>query len=214
MVPVEPVRLAIDDQAGEEDEAVLPPFQPGCVECRGPHAHERLTARRWARYRCMVASTSSMSSSRRRAAWVPFTDRLRIGGDRLVPVDVGLHVLRRDQTHRVPEPNQFTRPVVSARTGFHPDQVRRQFGEEHRQFKARETFSQLGLAESIDAMHLESRLGEIKTSQDDGRSKTSLVRSVPISARSSGSNRGGPYHQVGRPARPLRSPGKHRPDQR
>ncbi len=57
-------------------------------------------------------------------------DGLGVGCIGLVALDVGLHVLRRDQAHFVTKPDELPRPVVSTRTCFHAHQAGWLFGEE------------------------------------------------------------------------------------
>src|SRR5450631_4770796 len=56
-------------------------------------------------------------------------DSLGIGGIVLVALEVGLHVLRRHQTHLVAELSQLARPIMRSGAGLHTDKARRQSRE-------------------------------------------------------------------------------------
>jgi hypothetical protein len=47
---------------------------------------------------------------------------------------IGLHIMSRQQAHRVPESADPARPVVRAATGFHHDLARRKLNEEGEEF--------------------------------------------------------------------------------
>ena len=65
-------------------------------------------------------------------------DRRRIGSIVLVRLDVGAHVLRRQDADLVPETDQRARPVMRPGAGFHPDPTTRQPRKELLQPAARQ----------------------------------------------------------------------------
>ena len=95
-------------------------------------------------------------------------DGLRVGRISLVAFDVGLYVLRRDQAHLVPEPDQLPRPVVGARARLHADHAGRLLREERQQIAAPQTTPENGMGGRINTVHLEDGLGEIKADREDG----------------------------------------------
>ena len=90
-------------------------------------------------------------------------DRLGIGGVGLVPLDVGLDVLRRYEPDLVAKSGQLPSPVMGARAGLHSDDAGWQFGEKVKQPAARHPSADDHLAGSIDAVRLKHRLGKVKT---------------------------------------------------
>ena len=52
-----------------------------------------------------------------------------VGGVVLLPLDVGLHIGRRHQSHRMPQRLQLAGPMVRRRTSLNPDQAWRQLLE-------------------------------------------------------------------------------------
>src|SRR5512142_608043 len=131
-------------------------------------------------------------------------DRLRVGRIGLVALDVGLHVLRWDKADEMPQPAQLSRPVVSARARLHRDDTWRLLREERQQIGATQTAPEHGMGGGIDTVHLENRLGEIKTNRDDGHGNGSL-RLCGTCTRSHirTPNGGGPCHQMGSPTGSL-----------
>src|SRR5476649_238728 len=89
-------------------------------------------------------------------------DRRRVGGVVLVAPDIGFDIARRDQTDRVAEPGEFACPVVRAGAGFHADQARRQLAEPVEHLAATQRAPQHHLFLSIDAVHLEDGLRQVK----------------------------------------------------
>src|SRR5215472_1023529 len=77
-------------------------------------------------------------------------DRFGVSGIVLLPLDVGLHVSRRHQPHRMPKRLQFARPMMRCRAGLHTNEARRHFPEER-------------LAIGVNAVHLKTRLGDVET---------------------------------------------------
>jgi hypothetical protein len=93
-------------------------------------------------------------------------DRLRVGGVVLVALDVGLHVLGRDQTDPVAQLDELASPMVGAAAGLHADQARRQAGEELQHLAARQLLAQHRPALRVGAVHLEPGLCQVEA---DGR---------------------------------------------
>jgi hypothetical protein len=89
-------------------------------------------------------------------------DRLGIGGVVLVGLDMRLHVLRRHEPDRVAQLAQLAGPMVGAGAGLHPDQARRQVGEEREQLVPGQLLAQHRPAMRIGAVHLEPALGQIE----------------------------------------------------
>jgi hypothetical protein len=56
---------------------------------------------------------------------------------------------------------KLARPVVRGRTRFHPDQARRQFGEERQQLRSTQRLVENHHVVSVSAMHLKHVLGQI-----------------------------------------------------
>ncbi len=90
-------------------------------------------------------------------------DRLGVGRIVLLPLHEGLHVGRRDQPDRVPEPHQLPAPVVRARAGLHSHHAPRLGCEERQQSASTELLAEQDRARRIRAMRLENRLRDIKT---------------------------------------------------
>src|SRR6516225_3023259 len=89
-------------------------------------------------------------------------DRLGVGGIVLVVLDVGLHVPRRHQTHRVTKLCQLTRPIMRRGAGLHPDEARRQRFEERQHLAAPELLADGHLLARVDPVNLEHVLGDIQ----------------------------------------------------
>src|SRR5258706_13812364 len=81
----------------------------------------------------------------------------------LLPLDVGLHIGRRDQPHGVTQCLQLARPVVRRGAGFDTDQTGRQLLEERQDVAALQLAANDHLAASVDAVNLENRLGDVET---------------------------------------------------
>src|SRR4051794_28582881 len=90
-------------------------------------------------------------------------DCFRISGIVLVALDVGLHVGRRHQLHRMPQRRQLTRPMVRCRAGFHADQTRRERPEVGGHAAARQPPANDNVPIGVDAVDLEPVFGEIQT---------------------------------------------------
>ena len=90
-------------------------------------------------------------------------DGLRISGIVLLPLDVGLHVGRRHQPHRMAKRLELARPMMRRGTGLYADQARRQLLEERQDIAALQLTANDHLARSINAVDLEYRLGDIET---------------------------------------------------
>ena len=89
-------------------------------------------------------------------------DRLGVGRIVLVALYIGLHVLRRHQSHPMTKPRQFTRPIVRRGAGFHADQARRQSFEERQYLAAPDLLANHDLLGRVDAVDLEHVLGDIQ----------------------------------------------------
>jgi hypothetical protein len=100
-----------------------------------------------------------------------FADGLSVSRIGLVPLDIRLDVFRRDQAHVMAESHQRARPMVGTGAGLHPDQARRQFGEERNQLTASKTPPQPGMASVIYAVNLKDGLGEVETDGGDRHGK-------------------------------------------
>src|ERR1039458_4992950 len=109
--------------------------------------------------------------------WGPdcFADRLGVGGIVLVALDVGLHILRRNQTNLVAELRQFTRPIMCRGAGFHADEAWRQSFEERNYLAAAKFLSDDDLLGSVNAVNLEHVLGDIQTDRGDLHVEGSLM---------------------------------------
>src|SRR5262245_20141356 len=92
-----------------------------------------------------------------------FADRLGVGSIILVTLDIGLHILRRHQTHLMAELGEFARPIVRCGAGFHADQAWRQRLEERLHLAAAERPPDHDLLGRVNAVNLEHVLGEIQT---------------------------------------------------
>src|SRR4029079_16928985 len=88
-------------------------------------------------------------------------DPFRIGRVVLVPLNVGLHVLRRHQSHLVSQRRQLSPPVVRRRTRLHTYQARRQPAEERKHLTAPQLLAQYRRAICIDAVHLKNLLRQV-----------------------------------------------------
>ena len=83
-----------------------------------------------------------------------------IASARLAALHIRLHVGRRHQLHRVPEPGQLTAPVMSSGAGFHTDQAGPQPREEPKNLSATQLPAHHHPACRIDPMDLENALAE------------------------------------------------------
>jgi hypothetical protein len=90
------------------------------------------------------------------------TDRFGVGRIVLVPLYIGLHILRRHQTHLMAQRRQLARPVMRRRTSFHADQARRQPGEEGEQLTTSKLPAHHDALGFVDAVHLKDVLGQVQ----------------------------------------------------
>jgi hypothetical protein len=117
-------------------------------------------------------------------------DGLGVGCIGLVALDVGLHVLRRDQAYFVTKPHKLPCPVVSTRTCFHAHQAGRQFGEEADELSTSQLAPKHGMTRRINAVDLEDRLCKIKADRDNGHSGALLGRGLTLKSARFGSRPG------------------------
>ena len=94
-------------------------------------------------------------------------DGFRIGGVCLVPLDVGLHILRRDQPHVMTKFGQSSPPVMCAGAGLDTDPARRQACQHLDQAVSVHATSQRDPAFVVDAVDLEDTLRDIESDGDD-----------------------------------------------
>jgi hypothetical protein len=92
-----------------------------------------------------------------------FADRLRISGVVFVALDVGLHVLRRHETHLMAQLDQLAGPVMRRRASFHANQTWPQVGKKPNNLIAPQSFSYDCRTGRIHAMDLENVLGQVQT---------------------------------------------------
>src|SRR5262249_42289424 len=98
-----------------------------------------------------------------------------VAGVVLVGFDIGPDEPRIDQPNPMPEPLDLTRPVMSARAGFHRHHAARQPGDEGQQLPASELFSQYRPSARITAVELEHVLCQIDPDSSNFHSWTLLV---------------------------------------
>ncbi len=91
------------------------------------------------------------------------TDRGRIVRVILAALEIGLHIARRHQPHRVTECLQLAAPMMCRRAGFDPDQARQQTAKELQHLRAADTLAHHDRASVINSVHLENGLRNIKT---------------------------------------------------
>lgn len=109
-------------------------------------------------------------------------DGLGIGCVVLVPLDIGLDVLGRDQADLVSKLGQLTAPMMGAATGFHANQARWQAGEEGLHLGSGQLLAQDRSALCIGTVNLKPALGQIEPDSCDplhGRSPLRLRSSHP-----------------------------------
>src|SRR3954451_13370197 len=90
---------------------------------------------------------------------------LRVGAVVLLPLNVGLHIGRRHQSHRMPQRLQLARPIMRGRASLDPHEARRQLPKEGQHETALELTAYDHLAGCIDPMHLKDRLRDIQTNR-------------------------------------------------
>ena len=97
-----------------------------------------------------------------------FTDCCGIGGICLVPLHIGLDVLRRDEPHQMSKAGEFACPVVGSRTGLQANNARRKLGEIRHQLVPGQTAAQRWPPCIIDAVYLKDGFCEVETYGRDG----------------------------------------------
>ena len=99
-----------------------------------------------------------------------FADGLGVSGIVLLSLNVGLHIGRRHQTHRMSKRPELARPMMRRGTGLDPNQARWQLLEEPQNIAALQLTADDHPAFRINAVHLKYRLRNIET---DGRDRLS-----------------------------------------
>ena len=115
-------------------------------------------------------------------------DRRRIVRVVLATLEIGLHVARRHQLHRVAKGLQLATPVMGRGTGLDADQARLQAGKEPQQLRPTDALANNHRPGPVDAVSLEYRLRNIETDCDNlaqGRLPQSgaLQRNHPMALR-------------------------------
>jgi hypothetical protein len=96
-----------------------------------------------------------------RRALSRLADRLGIRGIVLLTFDERLHVSRRDQPDRVPEPADLARPVVGAAAGLHRHHAGPLGREEGKNLVPPQLLAEQDCSRRIGAVHLEHALRQI-----------------------------------------------------
>src|SRR5262245_60331530 len=94
-------------------------------------------------------------------------DRRRIVRVVLATLEIGLHIARWHQLHRVAKGLQLATPVMGRRTGLDADQARLQAGKELQQLRPTDTLANNHRPSRVDAVSLEYRLRNIETDRDN-----------------------------------------------
>src|SRR5215813_9311942 len=92
-------------------------------------------------------------------------DRRSIRRVVLVARDVGLHVLRRHQSHLVAKRTQLARPLVRRRTRLHPNNAARQPAEERQNLSTPKLLAQNRRSLCIDSVHLKNMLRQVQSNR-------------------------------------------------
>src|SRR5271169_4699595 len=96
-------------------------------------------------------------------------DRLADGGSVvgvvLAALEVGLHVTRRHQPHRVAKRLKLAAPIMSARTRLNTNEARRQRCKERQHLRSANTLADHYRAIRIDPVNLKYRLRDIETNR-------------------------------------------------
>jgi hypothetical protein len=90
-------------------------------------------------------------------------NRLSVGCVILLPFDVGLYVSRRHQSHGMPKRLKLTRPMVGRGAGLYTDQTWRKLLKERPHVATLQLAADNHLANGINSVDLENRLGDIET---------------------------------------------------
>src|SRR5215472_11058697 len=96
-----------------------------------------------------------------------FANRLGVCGIILLPLDVGPHIGRRHQTHRMTESLQFARPMMRRGAGFDANEARRYFLEEWQNVAALESTANDYITRRLNSVDLKNRLSDIETDRRD-----------------------------------------------
>jgi len=96
-----------------------------------------------------------------------FADRLRISGIGHSALHIRFHISRRHQPHIVAQGEYFSAPMMGRCTCLHPDQERRQGGEELQNLSAPQLPTGQNLPFSADRMDLKHILRQIDTNGHD-----------------------------------------------
>src|SRR5262249_42319265 len=94
-------------------------------------------------------------------------DRRRIVRVVLATLEIGLHIARWHQLHRVAKCLQLATPVMGRRTGLDADQARLQAGKELQQLRPTDTLANNHHHSRVDAVRLEYTLRNIETDRDN-----------------------------------------------
>jgi len=94
-------------------------------------------------------------------------DRRRIVRIILAALEIGLHVARRHQLHRMTKRLQLTTPVMGRRTGFDTDQARLQTAKELQHLRPADALADHYCTDRVDAVNLEYQLRNIETDCDN-----------------------------------------------
>jgi len=89
-------------------------------------------------------------------------NRLRVGAVVLLPLDVGLDIGRRHQSHRMPQCLKLTGPMMRRRASL-DSQAWRQLLEKRQDVPTPQLTAHDHLAGCINAVHLKDRLRDIQT---------------------------------------------------
>src|SRR6266508_4915488 len=92
-----------------------------------------------------------------------FANGLSVHSIILVSLDVGLHVGRRHQAHRMTKSLQFARPMMRRGAGFDTNEARRQLLKEWQNVPALELTSNDYITCRVNSVDLKNRLGDIET---------------------------------------------------
>src|SRR5207253_4152004 len=92
-----------------------------------------------------------------------FANGLSVRSIILVSLDVGLHVGRRHQAHRMTKSLQFARPMMRRGAGFDTNEARRQLLKEWQNVPALKPAANDYITCSVNSVDLKNRLGDVET---------------------------------------------------
>src|SRR6516225_9613343 len=92
-----------------------------------------------------------------------FANGLSVCSIVLLPLDVGLHVGRRHQTHGMPQRSELARPMMRRSAGFDTDEARRQLLKEWQNVPALELAANDHITCRVNSVNLKNRLPDIET---------------------------------------------------